>query len=199
MKIVDEAPIQEIKASDAPFVLREFALKSEIFGDSLEEHGSGVISRPDKPDFHITKSAKKAASMATVSESFLIASRQSDDHLFAYMLNGWAVGVIACIGDNEGYQHVEAMACNPGLSACGGALIERAVQLSMENGRDGKLSIFPTSSAVGKIYRSYGFIDSEVSVVEMTLDPATSLKWQLLSSPSGLRYRLIPPLSYIGD
>ncbi len=199
MRIVDQAPIVEVTSAHAGSVLEIFSQKCLAFGRSLTEHGSAIIKRPNRPDFPIAKSASKAAGMANTPDYFLVPLSESDGHVFAYMLNGYPVGVISCAGNNEGYEHIEALACNPGLSGCGAALIERAADLSVDHGRYGRLSIESMTGEVEAVYESYGFVEEFVGVADMVLDPASSPNWHLIPTPTGPRYRMNPKLSYIGD
>lgn len=199
MRIVDEAPIVELTASDADSVLHLFSEKCLAFGQSLTDHGSNIIQRPNKSEFPIATSANKAAAMATNTEFFSLKVDGSKDRLFCYVLNGFPVGVAQSVGDELGFENLDALACNPGLNGCGGALIERIVDLSAENGREGKVCLYANSRELQLIYSSYGFLKQYHGKVNMTLVPAISPKWNLLPTPSGMRYRLNPKLSYIGD
>lgn len=198
MKLVEEPPIRKLTAAEAPMLVRNFRFSCQLFADSLEEHGSEVVTRQGKPDFPIASSARTAANMAGMG-FFRLRGSRPEIHVFAYMLGGDAAGLIKCAGEDNGCEFVDSIACNPGLSGCSAALLERAVQLSIDNGRGGKLSLLPVSSEVDRIYRSYGFIEKEPGSAKLCLDPATSPQWQLISTRSRLRYRMLPPLSYIGD
>ncbi len=199
MKIVDKAPIIKITANTIRWDRSEFAAKCIAFGESLKVHGSAVITRPNRPDFPIEKSARKAVEI--IYEAPLYDSFEPPTHLFAYMLNGFPVGMMVCSGDEEGYEYIDAIACNPGLSGCGAALIERATDLSLDSGRWGKVCLTPLNSTVARIYESYGFKQRNLDAEDkkMVLDPASSPMWSFVSTPYGPSYRINPKLSYIGD
>ncbi len=203
MRIVAEAPIVEVTHANATAQLEVFANRCQAFGLSLAEHGSEVIHRPNRPDFPIAASAHNAAGMAEEDEEgeclLFDGLGAPDHHLFAYMLGSAPVGMMLCGGDLESYEHLEALACNPGLSGCGGALIERAVELSMDNGRGGRVALYGHSEELKQIYLSYGFVLKDVGTANLVIDPTSSSRWHLISTPAGLRYRLIPKLQYIGD
>ena len=81
------------------------------------------------------------------------------------------------------------------------------IALSMANGREGWLSLQTSNDYLIDVYEAYGFVEIEgyLPYSDMTLKPATSPKWQLVAADNpfdatiGMSYRLLPPLSYIGD
>lgn len=205
MKVVNVPPIVEMSVADDTTMLDLFARKTLEFGESLTAHNSGVLRRPGKSNFDVYGSARKAAEMVTQELRFQ-RNLGSDDRLFCYMLGGVPVGVMKCEGNNRGYELVGALACNPGLSGCGGALLEHAVALSMATGNEGRLSLAMSNYRLLDVYEAYGFveIDDYLPYSDMTLKPDSSPKWQLVPVENPflpqikMGYRLLPPLSYFG-
>ena len=112
MKIVDVPPIVEVSVADEKNVLATFAKRTLAFGESLKANKSDVLRRSGKPKFNMYQSARAAADMVPSTTKRFDRSAGSTDRLFCYVLGGLPVGVIMCEGDNRGYEHVAAVACN---------------------------------------------------------------------------------------
>jgi len=70
---------------------------------------------------------------------------------------------------SKGLKVVHAVT-HPGAAGAGGALMERAVNLSQAQGYEGKLHLYPMSLAAASAYKALGFVQRGV---EMTLTPSS--------------------------
>jgi hypothetical protein len=70
--------------------------------------------------------------------------------------------------------YIDALVTHPGSAGAGGALIEQAVNTSVEWGNDGMLKLAPVNGNAKKAYEAFGFVNSGKA---MTLDPVDNDKW----------------------
>jgi GNAT superfamily N-acetyltransferase len=114
-----------------------------------------------------------------------------DEDVWFYMLGGQPIGAMTLI-PKEGFIHIDYLVTHPGSSDGGGALIEKAVQLSSKAGNGGKLRLCAANENAHDMYEHMGFVDIEGGGADdMELNPATSSQW--VSSHGSYRYK-----SYVG-
>ncbi|RVT87066.1 hypothetical protein DXV76_02975 [Rhodobacteraceae bacterium CCMM004] len=194
MAVVDAAPIVEIDPDDAGTVMRAFRDTCDRWATALEIGGSATVTWADGRQSDVADIARSAADFTTDDESWPERPEPPDDRLFAYMMDGQPAGLMLCGYRNGVYMHVESLACNSGLAMCAGALLERAVDVSVAMGLGGKLCICGGTDALMGVYRRYGFTPRNEGMANMVLVPAGSPAWAAVEDS----YRLSPPLSYLG-
>jgi len=148
MKLVSRPPIVEVAIEDGNNCLSLFVEKMLSFGESLRTHHTNILKRPGKPDFDMYKSVREAASM--VDDGMFYRSTRSSDRMFCYMLGEFPVGAMLCADYDANHDMIVALACNPGLSGCGGALLEHAVALSDSKRRHGRLCTGFSDAELGR-------------------------------------------------
>jgi hypothetical protein len=126
------------------------------------------------------------------------AFRRSDLNALAYFARGGPIGILTFKGpghpsDPTDSVYVLALVTHPGTVSVGGALIEKAVAISVATNRGGKLSLQSLSPTSTKAYLALGFEDHG-EFEAMSLDPAQSAKWHQvngdwrLKSSAGQRF-----------
>jgi hypothetical protein len=96
----------------------------------------------------------------------------SDDTVLAYYVGDQPIGVL--VMSDRSIPYIDALVTHPGSAGAGGALIEQAVNTSVEWGNDGMLKLAPVNGNAQKAYEAFGFVNSGKA---MTLDPVDNDKW----------------------
>ncbi|HEY1932243.1 MAG TPA: GNAT family N-acetyltransferase [Acetobacteraceae bacterium] len=114
-----------------------------------------------------------------------------DEDVWFYMVAGQPIGAMS-LRSEEGFIHIEYLVTHPGSSDGGGALIQKAVQLSSKAGKGGKVRLCAGNENAHDMYEHMGFVDIEdAGPDDMELNPATSGEW--VPSNGSYRYK-----SYVG-
>src|SRR5262249_9453851 len=100
---------------------------------------------------------------------------------FSYLIVGAPVGVMAVqVGNTASALSITYLVTHPGTVNCGGILIERAVNLSEELGKGGRLTLDSLDKASSKAYAALGFTGYNKHLIKgdggahMELDPRKS-------------------------
>jgi hypothetical protein len=90
---------------------------------------------------------------------------------FAYCIGGKPVGILLLQEGSPPY--ISDFVTHPGSEGAGGALLEYAVQISVDRHMKGMLELKPLDSDAREAYRKLGFVKSKTKINMMTFDPNT--------------------------
>jgi predicted GNAT family acetyltransferase len=112
---------------------------------------------------------------------------------YVFRLEGQPVGLMSVSVPPDGNVKIQGIVSHPNSKGVGGALIQQAVEISMNQGRNGVIELeFLPQSGARAAYEALGFVSR--GGLTMTLDPSTSSKWAFDGSQWKLRK---PPPSIV--
>lgn len=102
---------------------------------------------------------------------------------FAYCVGDRPVGILLLQEGSPPY--ISDFVTHPGSEGAGGALLEYAVQVSVDRGMKGMLEIKPLDSDAREAYKKLGFVNSKTTINMMTFDPNTPENKEKWSQTNG--------------
>ncbi|MFM0069127.1 GNAT family N-acetyltransferase [Paraburkholderia aspalathi] len=104
--------------------------------------------------------------------------RKNGGVVLSYSVDDQPVGLMAMKPIEGSPPSIEHFVTHPGSTGAGGALMERAVNTSVMWGHKGKVRLYPENDHAEKAYKSLGFVKATDGIPGLSLNPATSDKWQ---------------------